>query len=341
MTNFQFKISVIVPVFNVMEYLERAMDSLFHQTLEDMEFVFVDDCSTDGSYEMLLAAKEINQGLYDRIQIVRHNQNRGVATARNTGLSIAKGEFLAAMDPDDWIDHDMFEKMLKKAEESQADIVWCDYFNHYQDRQVYVEQKFVESSLSCIRKMLVGKLLGGMCTKIVSHQLFIKHNIRYPDGLNMCEDLRVSVQLFYYADRVVHLDEGLYHYTKYREDSISTSSQFTPVINESWILNIIAIEDFLIEKEMCHLKKDIQILKLISKQNLLVRARCMEDYKIWKSVFPESSEYIWKVSLPWYYKVIASSVNKELWFIPRLWLKLKEIKLRIKNIRVDEKVNYM
>ncbi|WP_270088418.1 glycosyltransferase family 2 protein [Sphingobacterium sp. SYP-B4668] len=326
MKNFQFKISVIVPVFNVVGYLERALESLFNQTLQDMEFVLVDDCSTDGSYELLLDILERNHTLQNRIQISRHEQNKGVAATRNTGLSLAKGKYLGAIDPDDWADLDMFENMLKTAEENNADIVWCDYFNEYPQQQVYVKQDFKEEHLDGIQGLIQGKILGGMCTKLVAHDLFTKHHIQFPEGLNMCEDLRVNVQLFYYADRVAYLKQAPYHYTKYREDSLSVSSEFQPVVNKSWILNIAAIEGFIMDKHMNHLKKDIQLLKLIPKQNLLVRATKIVHYKAWNSIFPESNRYIWKGSLPWYYKLIAVCVMNEIWFIPKLWMQLKRMK---------------
>lgn len=326
MRNYQFKISVIVPVFNVAGYLERALTSLFRQTIQDIEFIIVDDCSTDGSYELLVAVVANNPDLQSRVQIVRHDQNKGVAATRNTGLALAKGKYLAAIDPDDWVDVDMFEKMLRKAEECQADIVWCDYFNDYKDHEVYVKQDFKEENLSCIKGLIQGKILGGMCTKIVSHELFIKNDIRFPDGLNMCEDLRVSVQLFYYANRVVHLKQAPYHYTKYRADSISVSSEFQPVVNESWILNIAAIEGFLMDKKLDHLKKDMQVLKLIPKQNLLIRANQIVHYKVWNCIFPESNKYIWKGSLPWYYKLIAVCVMNQMWLIPRIWMEFKRMR---------------
>lgn len=326
MNDFQYKISVVMPVFNVAGYLERAMKSLFSQTLQQIEFILVDDCSTDGSYDLLLDIVDRNPALQNRIQVVRHPHNKGVAAARNTGLSLAKGKYLAAIDPDDWVDVDMFEKMLNKAEESGADIVWCDYLNDYQDHERYVKQDYKEDNLACIRGLIQGKILGGMCTKIVAHDLFIKHHIQFPEGLNMCEDLRVSVQLFYYAQRVAHLKEAPYHYTKYREDSISVSSEFQPLVNESWILNVAAIEAFLMDKKINHMKKDLQVLKLVPKQNLLVRANQMVHYKAWKCIFPESNKYIWKGRLPWYYKLIAVCVMHEIWLVPQLWMRLKRLR---------------
>lgn len=321
-----YKVSVIIPVYNVATYLEKAVHSLFAQTLKGIEFIFVDDCSTDESFTILSTLIAQYPTLTNNIQAVRHTQNKGVATARNTGLSLATGKYLGAVDPDDWVESDMFEKLFVLAEEKRAEIVWCDYYNSYPHCEIYVPQKIAESPNSCIDAMLRGKLLGGMCTKLVSHHLFLENNIRYPDGLNMCEDLRVSVQLFYYAKTVAHLEDANYHYIKHRTDSISTTNDDQPIIKNDWITNVQAIETFLLEKDCQEFNESIQLLKLIPKQNLLVRGNNIQHFKMWRNLLPESNSFITKGDLPIHYKIIANCIINNQWLLPRIWLFLKKIK---------------
>jgi glycosyltransferase involved in cell wall biosynthesis len=329
--NYQFKVSVIVPIFNVSNYLEKSVLSLLHQTLDGIEFIFVDDNSTDDSFTKLSAIIDRYPDLKNNIQVTRHDYNKGVATTRNTGLSLARGKYLAAMDPDDWIDSDMLERMYQKMEESRSDIVWCDYYNDYNSHEDYISQKSVETPYGCITSMLRGEILGGMCNKLVSSSLFRDHNIRFPDGLNMCEDLRVCVQLFYYAKKVVHIEQAFYHYMKYRIDSISTSSANLPVLNIGWIENVKGIDLFLKEKGIENMDESIALLKLIPKQNLLVRGHSLSTFKQWREVFPESNNYVWKGDLPLHYKILANSIVKNRWIIPRIWLFMKKLKGRVVN----------
>ncbi|MBE8712357.1 glycosyltransferase family 2 protein [Sphingobacterium hungaricum] len=319
-----FTVSVIVPIFNVEKYLEKGILSLFNQTLDGLEFIFVDDCSTDNSFQVLTKLIDSNK-LGKSIQVVRHEKNMGVATARNTGLRLARGKYLASMDPDDWIEPDMLEKMYLTAEREKAEIVWCDYYNDYKSHEDYISQKVNENSGDCIEGMLTGKLLGGMCNRIVLHDLFLRNNITYPDGFNMCEDLNVCVQLYYYAKKVRHVDEAFYHYTKYRNESISLTSTGYLNVNEGWIENVKSIERFLIGKGFSNLNVSISLLKLAPKQNLLVKGNNISFYKKWREIFPESNKYIWNGDLPLHYKIIASNIIKDNWLIPKLWLFLKKV----------------
>jgi len=329
--SYQFRVSVIVPIFNVSNYLEKSVSSLLHQTLDGIEFIFVDDSSTDDSFIKLNAIIDRYPDLKSNIQVVRHHYNKGVATTRNTGLSLARGKYLAAMDPDDWIDPDMLERMYLKMEESGSDIVWCDYYNDFNSHEDYISQTSIETPYACITSMLRGKILGGMCNKLISSSLFHDNSIRFPDGLNMCEDLRVCVQLFYYAKKVVHIEQAFYHYMKYRVDSISTSSANLPVLNIGWIENVKGIDLFLKEKGIENIEESIALLKLIPKQNLLVRGRSLTNFRQWREVFPESNNYVWKGGLPLHYKILANSIVKNRWIIPRIWLFMKKLKGRSVN----------
>ena len=113
------KVSVIVPVYNVEQYLERSMNCLLNQTLKDIEIICIDDCSTDNSLEILKKYEKLDS----KFKIISLNKNQGAAIARNKGLEIADGEYLGFIDPDDSIDLNFYEELYKKAKEDDFDIV--------------------------------------------------------------------------------------------------------------------------------------------------------------------------------------------------------------------------
>lgn len=115
------KISIIVPVYNAKDYISKCLDSLVNQTLDDIEIIVVDDGSTDGSDKIL------KKYFSDKVKVITQ-KNAGVAVARNTGLKIAKGEYIAYVDSDDWVELDMFEKMYNKAIQNDYDAVMCDFW---------------------------------------------------------------------------------------------------------------------------------------------------------------------------------------------------------------------
>ncbi|MDV3752677.1 glycosyltransferase family 2 protein [Elizabethkingia anophelis] len=322
-------VSVIVPVYNVQEYIVKCVNSLLGQTCKNIEYIFIDDCSTDNSFQILSDIISRRETAEYNIQIIRHEQNKGVATARNTGLSLAKGKYMASIDPDDWIDSDMLEKMYNLAEDRNADIVWCDYYNEYKDHRDYITQKCNETPLAGLEGMLTSRLLGGMCNKLILRDLFIRHQIRFPDGLNICEDLRVCVQLFYYAERVAYIEKAFYHYVKYRQDSISVNHIATPKLNTEWVENIKGIESFIEEKGLISMRENIAFLKLVSKQNLLLSGNHIDSFKLWKNVFPESNAYIGKLNLLFRHRIITWAIMRNLWIIPRLWIKVKRMRHNI------------
>ena len=115
------KVSVIMPIYNVDKYLDRSIDSLLRQTLEDIEIILIDDGSTDHSKEII---KKYQQLYPDKI-IARFIKNSGAAHARNIGLELAQGEYIGFVDSDDYLDRTMFEKLYQLAKSDQADITTC------------------------------------------------------------------------------------------------------------------------------------------------------------------------------------------------------------------------
>ena len=123
------RISVIVPIYNVKLYIERCVRSLMEQTLENIEFIFVNDCTPDDSMDILHYVLEEYPKRREQIKIIEHETNRGISAVRNTGLKNATGQYIIYCDSDDWVEKNMYEKLLVKALETSADIVGCDFFD--------------------------------------------------------------------------------------------------------------------------------------------------------------------------------------------------------------------
>ena len=145
------KVSVIVPIFKVRDFIERCVCSLFDQTLDEVEYIFVDDASPDDSIDVLKSCMEQYPTRKDQVIIITHEKNLGLPAARNTGLVRASGEYVLHCDSDDFVEREMLEEMYKVAKESDADMVYCDFYLTFAENERYMTNYAYESSEEYLR----------------------------------------------------------------------------------------------------------------------------------------------------------------------------------------------
>ena len=201
-------ISIIVPVYNVKNYLEKCLQSICGQTYKNLEIILIDDGSSDGSGELcdLFAQRD------GRIKVI-HQTNAGQSAARNRGLAVAQGEFLGFVDSDDWIEPDMYEFLYCLLKENEADISICSHCRDKDGGSVvkYASGKqFVFTRDEGIRALAVDKHIRNyVWDKLYKRCLF--SDIAFP--LNrIFEDIAISYQVFYKAENIVMRDLPKYHY---------------------------------------------------------------------------------------------------------------------------------
>ena len=141
-----YKVSVIIPVFNVRNFIERCARSHFEQTLEDIEYIFVDDASPDDSVDILKACIERYPERKEQVRILVHEQNQGLPAARNTGLAVATGEYVFHCDSDDFVEKDMLEEMYGAAKEKDADMVYCNFYLSFEKNERYLSNPAYETA---------------------------------------------------------------------------------------------------------------------------------------------------------------------------------------------------
>ncbi len=205
-------ISIIVPVYNVEPYLRKCLDSIINQTYRDLEILIIDDGSTDGSGAICDEYK-----VDERVKVF-HTENRGLSAARNLGLDNTTGEWIGFVDSDDWIEPDMYQVLIKRAEETGADVVECGYYLEYPDRSVIREGKtFTMPGMEAIHALLRLDIYNGVWNRLWKRKCF--DNIRFPEG-RIHEDVATTYRVFLLAERVCGTDQDKYHY-RHRENSLS------------------------------------------------------------------------------------------------------------------------
>lgn len=211
-------VTVIVPVYNSEKYLERCLDSVINQTYKDLEIILVNDGSTDRSS---IICERFSQ-LDDRIIIV-NKENGGQASARNRGLEIAKGDFIGFVDSDDWIELEMYEKLVASIE--GHDLCVCGRFNINEisgsKTEVFSSNNPVElNQEELIRRfLLTDKIDGSPCDKLFKKQLIGK--TRFPEGY-ICEDLPFVFNVLLRCRSAIQIGVPLYNYLQ-RKGSTSKS----------------------------------------------------------------------------------------------------------------------
>ena len=235
-------VSVLVPVYGVEKYIERFVRSIFEQTYENLEIIFVNDCTPDASIDVLRRVLKEYPSRISQTRIIDHNVNKGLAAARKTALMASTGYYIQNYDSDDYVEKDMIEKMVQSAQD--ADITICDYSIIYDNgisKKINVNPPI--DNIVCIQKLLSGDVHASVCNKLIRRSLYINNNIFPIEGLNMCEDLSVMFRLMYYAEKVAYIPKSLYNYVQGRAGSY-TSSTMNLAQQKDAIALINLFEDF-------------------------------------------------------------------------------------------------
>lgn len=232
------KVSIIVPVYGVEEWLARCLDALVNQTLKDIEIIVVNDGSPDNSQKII---DEYVKNYPDLVYGYQ-KKNGGLSDARNYGMQYATGEFIAFVDSDDYVDVTMYEKLYDKAIEENADAVTCAYFKVNEKKKnrksaqkgsMYLFGKNIRENTEVLIKMAPYAW-----NKMIRRSVFEKSGITFPKGL-IFEDLCTMYPLFLYCNKVSKVDEELYYYIEEREGSIinTYSEKKMQVLDSLTLLN--------------------------------------------------------------------------------------------------------
>ena len=262
-------VSILVPIYNVSKHIERCAHSLFRQTFDDIEYVFVNDCTPDDSVEKL--QKVIEQYPDRKVNIIHHEKNRGLAAARNTAIDNSTGKYIQHIDSDDWIALDMIETMYKKAQAEQADIVVADVIVECGKSQFIQTDIVVENRDDNFRNMLINNVCQGyIWNKFIRRTLYELYDCRVPEGLNYLEDRYVITRLYFYANKVIKINNAFYHYNRTNENSIISKKNKTHF--ENLILFWASLDDFLKENNIYDKYSDlVEYLKAHSKVGIITQ----------------------------------------------------------------------
>ena len=211
------KVSIVMPVYNAGHYLHRAIGSILSQTMKEWELILVDDGSTDGSSAVCdeYASKDT------RIRVV-HKLNGGVASARQMGTNLWRGEYSIHCDADDWIEPDMLATMYAAAKDENADMVISDFY--YEDADGNLSKQAMEhvsNSGTLLKEILRGHVHGSLCNKMLRHSLYVQYSVSYIENVNYCEDVLILAQFLDHGIRITHVSTAFYHYCLENENSIT------------------------------------------------------------------------------------------------------------------------
>lgn len=283
------KVSIIIPVYGVEKYIERCARSLFEQTLDDIEYLFIDDCTPDNSIEILKNVLEEYPHRKNQVIIHRMEKNSGQAAVRKWGMLNATGDYIIHCDSDDWVDVTMYEKMYNKAIEEGSDVVVCDFcrsdgINYGQT----VRSCFTNDIHTFLIEILYHKSTPSSWNKLIRRSVYNNSELKYPI-YPMAEDLTMISQIIYYCKSLSYIPEPLYVYYE-NQNSISNNvgeKQILKRFNDS-IANMSLLLD-VFRKENVNERVYIAFCTAImhQKNRLLPLISQNKYYKLWTNTLPQ------------------------------------------------------
>lgn len=301
------KISIIVPCYNIEKYVDRAISSIIQQTYSNLEIILVNDGSTDNTLTKMQELAEQD----DRIHVI-DKPNGGVTSARLCGVNASSGLWIGFMDGDDYIEPEMYERLMDNAKKHQADISHCGYKMVFPSRVDYYYQTGmvkIQDTLTGVKDLLEGKFVEpGLCNKLFRRDLFneLLSENKMDSSIKNYEDLLMNFYLFKEAKKSVYEDFCPYHYI-IRENSAATAK-----ISPKKLLDPLCVLEKIIDEVFD--QKEIYFVVLWKKMALLISYATMlncrglvsvkknalkELRKNWKNIINEQYEMRKKIRLTW------------------------------------------
>lgn len=265
-------ISILVPIYRVEKYIERCARSIFEQTYDNLEILFVDDGTPDNSVEILNRVIVDYPKRKQQIQIIRHETNRGLAASRNTLVNSCKGGFLMHVDSDDWLETNAVETLVKRQRETDADIVTGSYCRHftdnYNDNSKVVTPWEVEDRDVVLHNMLKLGSIVALWNRLIRKSLYDDNNVHSIEGVNAGEDLVVTPRLVFFSRKVASCSSVTYHYNRSNSNSFVSlfphNLDYQKQLIRATLLNV----EFFKRKE-AHLSKAMEIQYVERLKNIL------------------------------------------------------------------------
>lgn len=252
-----YKVSILVPVYGVEKYIERCARSLFEQTYQDLEFVFVNDCTPDRSIEVLEAVEKDYPQRENSIKIISHEKNKGLAASRNTGLDYSTGEFVVCVDSDDWLALDAIEQLIKKQMESGADMVSGDRLIHYEDKEELLSERKYKDREQMVLQMMQHTWDHFVTGRVFRRSLFVDNGLRWIEGYDVAEDRFMMTLLSYYSTVFGTVDKTIYHYERGNVNALTKTQDGRKVLKnkKQELGNLLSLERFFRDKESIYQKE--------------------------------------------------------------------------------------
>lgn len=273
-----------MPIYNVEQYLEKALISVFTQTYKNIEYVFVIDGSPDNSLQVLKDTIKKCDIESVRYTIIKHEKNEGIAKSRSDCIAKAKGDYVYFVDSDDWIENDTIEQMVTATLGGVIDIVGCDFMKDYiTGNSSYHHEDYADNSKDNMLKCLNYDIATVLWKLLIKKSLFENFAISL---INIGEDYIMSIKLYYYANTFTALNRAFYHYVQYNQNRLSFQSQRS-IYDHIKCVN--EVENFLLD-EKCY-NADVKHRLLLRKFNIksnFVLNKSLMDEQAFKCTFPES-----------------------------------------------------
>lgn len=299
-------VSVIVPIYGVEKYIERCARSIFEQAYENLEIIFVNDCTPDNSIEILNNVIEEYPNRKSQTRIINHEHNKGLAGARLTGLNASTGYYIQNIDSDDYLDQNMIDEMVALAEKESADITICDFMYIYPNLTKHLH---VNPSLNphvLLQQVLTGEVHSSVCNKLIKRSLYFNNDIFPIEGLNMREDLSVMFCLLYFAKKIAYIPKPFYQYFKGNENSYTTTK-----MNHSQQKNAIQISQLMEEFSNTHnittkIKQSFEYFHVAILTSILLYGTINSfDFKRPHFLKISFKSILTHPTLPFYYKLVG------------------------------------
>ena len=277
-------------MYNAGDYIERCARTLFEQTLKEIEFIFVDDKSTDNTLERL---KTLVDGYPDRkndVKIICLDENCGQASARCVGLLNATGDYIIHCDSDDWVDTRIYELMYARAIQDNLDCITCDFF---ESDGIINTEHHIRYHANLFDAIITRELHAALWNKMYKRSILDMDSLVYPKG-NMGEDFIINLQYSYKTTKHAHIETPLYYYYN-NSTSITRTSDIKKVIYryEQSILNIAPLREFLLNNHLFEDYYHHYISIIACKREILSKnIKSPGIYEIWRKSYSEINRYL-------------------------------------------------